>query len=389
MQRGLTNIGPFGGPASRSCRHVVVILTALLIWHASVAHGVEMPLLYTVTVPFDQGQPEAQSTAYRAALAEVLVRVTGTTAASESVEMATLFPDPGSFVRQFRPGPDDTLIVSLDGEAIERILRQAGAPVWRAERPLTLIWLAVDWGRGEREIVGADDPDRMPGDARSIDRNRLLRERVQDVAERRGIPVAFPLLDTEDLENVGFSDIWGGFDDRLLYASARYDATSVLVGRIRADDLRSHRWTWFFGTDDRLDWGGQPEDAVGMLADSLAAEFVVDPNRSIDTLHLTISGINSVVAYGRVQRFMENLRVVDNLMVKTVAADRITYAVEFQGDIKRLDNALASSGMLEPVESSGVIDTSSYRRNGSPFGADLRRSNGPGTLEYLYRSQDN
>jgi hypothetical protein len=375
--------------AARSCRHAAVIAATVLLSLAPIAHAVEIASLYTVEVPFEPGEPDAQSAAFRAALTEVLIRVTGTTAVVESEEMVALFPNPRRFVSQFRPGPDETLMVTLEGEAIERVLRQAGAPVWGTDRPLTLVWLAVDWGMGEREIVGADDADRLPGDARSIDRNKLLRERVQEVAGRRGIPVAFPLLDIEDLTNVSFSDIWGGFDERLLSASARYETTSVLVGRIRPDDLETDRWTWFFGPSGRLDWGGEPEDAVGILADALAAEFVIDPNQGSDTIHLTISGIDSVVAYGRLQRFLENLRVVDKLMIKSVAGDRITYEVEFQGGVERLDSALAASGMLDSVESTGVIDTSSYRLDGGPFGTGLRRPGEPSTLEYLYRSLDN
>lgn len=380
--------GRFGGPAAWSCRQLAAVLAASLIWLAPVAHSAEMAGLYTVEVPFDSSDPDAQNAAYRMALSEVLVRVTGTTAVMASEEITTLFPNPARFVSRYQPGPNDTLIISLEGGAIERILRQAGAPVWGSDRPLTLIWLAVDWGRGEREIVGADDPVRIPGNARSIDRNRLLRERVQEVAERRGIPVAFPLLDTEDRENVGFSDIWGGFDERLLFASSRYQATSVLVGRIRPDDADADRWTWFFGVNERMDWIGEPEVAIGSLADALSAEFAIGPHESIDTIHLTISGIDSVVAYGRVQRLMESLRVVDKLMIKTVAADRITYEVEVQGGVSRLNSALVSSGMLDPVQSTAVIDTRSYSFNDGPFETGLRAPKEPTTLEYHYRFQD-
>jgi hypothetical protein len=241
---------------------------------------------------------------------------------------------------------------------------------------------------GEREIVGADDADRLPGDARSIDRNKLLRERVLAVAGRRGIPLVFPLLDIEDLGNIGFSDIWGGFDERLLIASARYETPSVLVGRIRPEDLlQPHRWTWHFA-GQRLDWAGEPEEATGILADALAEEFVIDPNQPVDSIQLRISGIDSVLAYGRVQRFMENLRLVDKLMVTKVAADEITYDIELQGGLERLDSALMSSGMLEPVASAGVIDANPYRMNRRPFATDPYRVEELRTLEYLYRSQD-
>jgi hypothetical protein len=376
-------------PQARICRRIGVMLAMVLFGLAHQAQGMEMPALYTVEVPIDSTQSNAQTEAYRAALADVIVRVTGTTAIVESAEMATMFPNPAQFVMQYRPGQNNTIIVSLDGQAIERTLRQAGAAVWGSDRPLTLVWLAVDWGQGEREIVGADDPGRLPGDARSIDRNKRLRERILQVAERRGIPIAFPLLDTEDIQNVSFSDIWGGFDERLLSASARYEATSILAGRIKPDDLQPNRWSWFLGQDNRMAWNGEPEEAIGLLADALAAEFMINPNQSIDTIRLAISGIHSVVAYGRVQRYLENLKILDKLIINSVSADTIIYEVEVQGGVPRLSNALKQSGMLDPVIATSVIDTRSFGVNGGPFDSGLQRAGDVSTLEYRYRLQDN
>ena len=68
----------------------------------------------------------------------------------EMVEL--LFPNPSAYIVQFRPGEDDTLWVSFDGDAIERVLRQAGQTVWGSDRPLTLVWLAVDWGQGAAPV---------------------------------------------------------------------------------------------------------------------------------------------------------------------------------------------------------------------------------------------
>src|SRR5690606_30642667 len=159
---------------------------------------------------------------------------------------------------------------TLDGAAIERILRSANVTVWGNDRPLTLVWLAVDWGQGEREIVAAGDAPMDAEAALRIERNRLLRERVHEAATRRGIPVAFPLLDAEDLQQVNFADVWGGFDDRLLAASHRYGASSVLVGRLRPGAVGGNRWSWHFGPEQR-EWSGEPEEVIARLADALAA----------------------------------------------------------------------------------------------------------------------
>jgi len=354
------------------------------------ANALEMTSLYSVEVPFDPQDPDSKNT-YRTALNQVLIRVTGTTAAAESTQLAELFPNPGRYVSTYRKGPDNSVIVSLDGAAIETVLRQSGAMVWGSERPLTLMWLAVDWGQGEREIVAADDAQRLPGASRSIDRNRLLRERVQDVADLRGVPVVFPLLDTEDLQNLSFSDIWGGFDDRLLEASSRYAATSVLVGRIRPQDLQAQRWTWYLN-DERQDWTGEPEEIVNLMADALAFRFALRGDEPLDVFRLTISGIDSVVAYGEVQRLVENLAAIDKHVVKIVDGDRITYEVQVQGGVERLQRALAQSRLLEPVETNdaaidAVIDGSFNRTNEGSYGYDDRPSAIRKSLEYLYRSR--
>lgn len=340
------------------------------------AAAVEMNSLYTVEVPLDSADPEARNLAFQVALSEVLVRVTGSTAVIESGQMATLFPNPGRYVSQYRPGPDSTLVISLDGPAIENLLRQAGASIWAGDRPLTLIWIAVDRGQGDREIVAADDQDRLPQDARAIDRNRLLRERISDAARHRGIPVVFPLLDIEDLENISFSDIWGGFDDLLLQASMRYEAESVLVGRIRPESLQEDRWTWYHA-GRRTGWYGEAEEMIHLLADSLAAQYAITGPEPFDTIRLTISGITSVRAFGRVQQMMENLRGVQAVMLNAVDGDRIFYEVQLRGGPQRLLRALELSNLLELVDE--FDDTADSNRYDTP----VRQQN---ALDFLYRS---
>ena len=259
-----------------------------------------------------------------------------------------LFPNPARYVLQFQQGADETLSISFDGAAIEKVLRNAGETVWGADRPLTLIWLAVDWGQGGREIIAAGDPERA-GAARSIDRNRLLRERVQETAARRGIPVAFPLLDTEDLQKVSFTDIWGGFDEQLLQASRRYQAKSILVGRIRARAIQRNRWTYYFGGRQE-EWSGEPENAVNLLANALAAEFSVSGTAPMETVTLNIAGIDSVRAYGTVQRYLTHLNLIEDFEVHTVSGDQIRYEVRLRGGSNRLRRALEISDILMPID---------------------------------------
>ena len=324
---------------------LALLFLAAVTWPA---WSVEVATLYTAQVPVDQEQRDPRAHAYEMALADVLLRVSGTELGNDPEMIQLLFPEPSAYVVQFRPGADDTLTVSFDGEAIEQVLQQAGQTVWGADRPLTLVWLAVDWGQGEREIIGADDPVRSIDEARSIDRNRLLRKRVMDVAERRGLPVAFPLLDTVDLQNLSFSDIWGGFDDPLIEASERYEPDAILVGRIRPSTSQRNRWTFYFGADERT-WNGEPELVMNAVADLLAAEFAISGTAVRESIDVVVAGVNSVQAYGEVQNLVSGLTVVEQFSIVEVSGDRVRFRVDAIGGEERLRRALQFSGLIEQV----------------------------------------
>ncbi|MGI9234512.1 MAG: DUF2066 domain-containing protein [Woeseiaceae bacterium] len=310
-----------------------------------VAVAVDVPTLYSAEVPFDSRASDARADAYELALKEVLIRVSGAEFANNALAVSELFPDPASYVIQFRPGAEETLWVSFDGTAVEQVLRNAGQTVWGADRPLTLIWLAVDWGRGSREIIGADDPDRNQSQGRSINRNKRLRERVLAIAEKRGLPVVFPLLDTTDLQSVSFSDIWGGFDERILAASQRYDAKSILIGRIRPSPGREN-WSYYFGNRDRS-WNGSPESVVSQVADLLAAEFAIGGNMPVETVSLSVSGIQTVEAYGSLQQMLAGVNAIESHRIVEVIGDRVSYRVDVRGGAERLGRALRFNGLIE------------------------------------------
>jgi len=325
---------------------LAILMLAITVFGMPAAWAVDVATLYTAQVALDEEENDPRAAAYQAALAAVLLRVSGSELSVDPEMIELLFPSPASYVMQFRPGEDNTLWVSFDGEAVEGVLRQAGQTVWGIERPLTLVWLAVDWGQGDREIIGADDPDRGRDQARSIDRNRLLRQRVMDMAERRGLPVLFPLLDTEDLQNVSFSDIWGGFDDALLMASERYQADSILVGRIRPTSSQRNRWSYYFGSNEQT-WSGEPELVLSLVADLLADEFAIGGNAPVEFVDLSVSGIDSVAAYGAMQNLLAKTNVIESFSISEVAGDQVKYRVEAHGGVERLRKALRFSGLIE------------------------------------------
>ncbi len=335
--------------------HGLIYVSAVLLFSLVAVlpvSAVEVPTLFTAEVPLDEESENPRDDAYRAALVAVLTRVSGATLAENPDAVDEMFPVPSAYVTQFRPGSEDSLWVSFDGEAVERVLRANGQMVWGSDRPLTLIWLAVDWGQGDREIIAAGDPDRSTQQSRSIDRNRLLRERLLEIGQQRGLPLAFPLLDTTDLQGVTFSDIWGGFDERIVDASRRYEVNSILIGRVRPASGQRNRWTYVFG-GQTLSWNGPPETIVGQIADLLAAEFSVGGNAPLERVALNVSGVETVDAYGSVQEILTGVSLIESFRVAEVSGDTVSYEVEIRGGSERLRRALRFAGLLEQEVDSG------------------------------------
>jgi len=324
----------------------LLLLALVGIFAVNVAGAVEVPSLFTAQVPVDETRDDPRAHAYDTALAQVLLRVSGPGIVNDMVLYDTLFPDPGAYVVQFRQGPDETLFVSFDGQAIENVLRRAGLPVWGGDRPLTLVWLAVDWGQGDREIIGAADDEVDPDASRSINLNHRLRERMLEIAERRGLPIAFPLLDSEDRAAVSYSDIWGGFDERVIAASERYDVNSVLIGRVSGTGRATNRWSYHFG-DQQRSWSGRPEVIVAQISDLLADEFAIGGDEPLRRVQLNVSGITSIDAYGEVQSILAEINVVEEFAITEVNGDRISFTVDARGGASRLARALRFAGLIE------------------------------------------
>ncbi len=343
------------------------VIALLLLSLAAPLPAVEVEGLYSVQVPVDPNEPESRTTAYERALQQILVRVTGSEDAAFSPELNALFPNPARFVMQYRPGENNSLWVLLDGAAIEQVLQRSSMPVWSSDRPLTVLWIAVDWGRGERELLTA-----APAGGRPLaDRAQQLRERIKRVAAARGVPVILPTAGAD--EEINSSDVWGGFHDRLMQASRNYNAGSILVGRLRVGDAERSRWNYYAGSEQRQ-WNGDVEDAVHLLADTLAGQFAFAGNARAEAVALTVANIRSVTAFATVQGLVDGLEMIDGYTVDVVSGNQIRYLININGGARRLASVLD----LRPELQRAPLATSSPT---SPLPA----TGGPDALEYEFR----
>jgi hypothetical protein len=341
-------------------------------WLAAVpAHATVVTGLYEARVPVVDQSSAQRSAASQQAFTAVLVKVTGDRAASGT--LATALGNPNQYVQQYRYEKVDAdpatntpaglvLWAKFDAGVIAKALRGARAPLWGAERPRTLVWLAL--------------PDRILA---STDTSPLMQALVI-AAQQRGITLVFPQMDATDKSSLATPDIAAFNADRIRQASMRYNADAILVGRIvPAANQFTANWQWI-SSDQVQSWQTPPGDEVlvvvdgiQIIADRFAARYAIAPNTSDqDGVQLQVDGVNSLDAYAKVLSYLGTLTPVRVVHVERVAGGSVFYSLDIHGSLDNLGSSLVLGGLLY----------------GSPTVAPPAGSvatTGPVTLRYSYR----
>ena len=195
---------------SRVERPLLIVALVLGLATASIARAATFPNLYRVTVMPDPTAADQRGAAIQAAMAKLLIRVTGNLAAPLDPALQDMLADASSYLSSYGSDLKGQAQVGFFPARVEQALTARNLPVWGPERPLTLLWIAVDDGIGGRALLSANgtaDEGAEPSPEMST-LVEQLRTELLAVADERGIPVTFPLLDLEDLDTVTFADVW-------------------------------------------------------------------------------------------------------------------------------------------------------------------------------------
>jgi hypothetical protein len=336
-----------------SLRALLIAAMAVAATPAGVAATFER--LYSVTVTPDPAAPNQREAALQAAMARLLIRVTGSRNAPLEPSLQQLIARPDEYLTQYgvvRPGE---VLAGFSGGQIERALTQLGLPVWGPERPLTLLWVAVDDGQGGRALLGAAGDVAelgVPATPRMTELITAVREEIAAAADERGLPIAWPLLDLEDLSAVAFTDVWGKFDDRIVAASARYRADAVLIGSVRPGALGNEvDWLFVHGLERQALPVAAVRDGLDVAADRYAADLATVGAASLTLL--TVHNVSTPDDYGRVVSYLERQSALESVDVESFDNGTLSLRVAARGDARQLERLLALGGVLRPAGGTG------------------------------------
>lgn len=291
------------------------------------ARAVNVPDLYEITMPIEQGR----ETAFVEALKSVAVRVTGRRDAGTRLGPGA--STPRQFVQKFQFTSDNQLQVAFDSGSVDRLLSDSGLPIWGRERPATLVLLSVPGADGAMNWVDASYP--------SPERDIMAR-----VARQRGVPLAWPSFDSQDRSLLNAATTASA--PELQPLAARAGANAVLLGRGRREGgaVVVH---WSLTTEDGTpELTGSVEDGVHLAADSFGRIYAAS-GAALGSVGIEVAGIRDLNDYAATLNYLEGMTLVRSVALEQVAGDTMRFQLAVRGDATTLRRALALDSKLVPT----------------------------------------
>jgi hypothetical protein len=285
--------------------------------------------LYHVTAPATDRSEAAQTAAFQTAMKMVLVRVTGARSVEENAALAPLVANARRYVQQFRAAQDNQIWVAFDGPAIERWLTQNGQPVWGAQRPATVVWVAA-----------------QPATILTAENTSDLKLQIDEAATQRGLPLIWPSGADLAKLHVDFGTINAGSPAVLLDLARRLGGDSALIGRAsNSSGAAAVRWTHLF-QDRSSEYSGALE-GVNRAADLYAGLFAA--SGALAPVDIEVSGVNDLKDYAGIQTWLESQTSISHVSVQALNGDVVRFRLATRGGAESLQRALSLNGRLKSL----------------------------------------
>jgi hypothetical protein len=340
-----------------------LIVAGLLILQLAVvptSQAVVVSGLYDVEFPVPDQSRKVRNAVFSKGLEEVLIRVSGNRSILKQVKpaAASAYVQQYSYVEQQPDGADTSrssalsmpsaavsyvLKVQYSSGKIIALLRENGQPVWGGRRGESVVWLAVRDGKNRYVLTDSD--------------TSLLKDALTQAAQRRGLPVIWPINDLKDQQQLRFTDLWAAFAQPIEAASKRYSKGPVIAGRLswsgsnwRGDwslfvDGSTYSWTL-----NGSDYNTVIAEGVDLSADKIGKHYAVLERTDNDgpDLLVEITNIDSLQNYRKMQQFLQGLAAVRQTDLVRLDQEAVVFRIDLRGDIDDFVRLVAIDRKLEP-----------------------------------------
>ncbi len=328
----------------------VALMWALLVLVAGSARAEVVADLHSASVPVANQSSETLTAASREALAEVLVKVSGSRELLQKPVIVAALDDARNRVQQYsyERGATSSAGLSLrlefDGSYVTNLVKRAGAPLWTANRPTVLAWVVVEDEQGRHFI----NRDSAPQQAQML----------VEAFSRRGVPVQLPVFDLADTAAVSLDDAWRLDATVIQAASVRYNAGDIVVGRLASPSEGQSLGEWsYLHQDEHINRSVTVSDlpmflreGVDVVAGGLAARYAVAPTGGgASGVRISVSGVSSYADYAAIVKWLGGLELVDYANIEKIQGDRIDLRLQAQADATQLAATIELNSRLVPV----------------------------------------
>ncbi len=276
------------------------------------AHAVRLQQPYAVDVAVVSQSSEDRAIATRTGLLLVLEKLGGQRLDGNAQIVATQ-NKADAFLAQFSyqqnasvegAAPSWILHLVFEQTAVDRVLHDAGIPVWPLDRPQVLL-LAVD---GQNHwLPAADDANQMAA--------------IKRIGMTRGVPLLLPNASMNDITTTASVQ---SLDTAALMAQAiQQGANVLLLGNINGSDEKgwSGQWALRIGEQEQRFAEKAPtlialtDAAVRHAADILSTSYrsATSTDTGSTSLRLQVDGVNSYAAFMQLRQYLEKLAAVDHI----------------------------------------------------------------------------
>lgn len=357
--------------------------------HADVIQG-----LYRAKVAVGDQSARAQERAIQQTFRDVMVKVSGSRELLNEPVIKNSITNAGQYLRQYQFDVVEQQLyfaAEFDESKVDKLLTDAGLPIWGSYRPSVILWIA-------------DENPRLQKILHTEYSQSELKTALQAASERRGLSVNFPIDDLSD-NSISVYDVWGRFSDNIIAASDRYEPEVVMSARmypqremtkefevqvpdsyLSLDELEAKRqreqeraqaatnaltnedeqsgWQadWFIAYRDKfIKQSYQATDKnqlaamlIDALADELANTFAVKTRFDSTTTQsastfITLNNIDSISAYVDAQQYFESLQAVNDIQLRTLKGFQAVFQVILAGQEQDLINTLRLDDKVQRV----------------------------------------
>jgi len=372
-----------------------VLLLVMVMLPAQV-QAVTVSGLYSVEVPVAGSAPAQLREGYTEGLRRVLVRVSGSRDVLTREGVQAVLDQAESMLQayQFLRGKDgrDRLQMTFGAVAVNRALASIDAPVWGANRPLTLVWAAVEEA-GSRRLLTRTEAESTRGD--------VWLQALHQAARARGLPIALPSYEFGADRSL-LSEIWGQFMERVRLAASDIPHDAMALVRI---SRAGGQWRagWVFDdmglgrgeeTVSAATPGALMQAVVDSWADQFASRYAVAAGDvgELPQVDIVLQGVTTLTDYAEAAGVLRELEPVRSVGAVRVRGDQLTLRASFTGELDQLKEYIALDARFVPLAGAPVpaaipaddAETASTPAGESPFSSE--RTPSPELEPFAYQS---